>query len=126
MTVHVAINGFGRVGCFMRRAHDHDQQGDIEVVAVNDLAAAPALADLLKRDSPFCRFPAQVVGAEGGISVDGARVLALVDTGPSALPWSELGVDVVPLLLTTPTWSVTAYSGTTSMFPISASDGEPL
>jgi hypothetical protein len=91
MTVRVAINGSGRVGCFMRPAHD--QHGDIEVVAVNDLAAA---------------------------------VLALVGTGPSALSWSELGVDVVPLLLTAPTWSVTAYSGTTSMFPISASDGEPL
>jgi len=94
MPVRVAINGFGRVGrCFMRAAYD--QQADIEVVAVNDLAGAPALAHLLKYDSVFGRFPGTVLAEEGGISVDGAHFVALAETDPSALPWAELGVDVV-------------------------------
>jgi glyceraldehyde 3-phosphate dehydrogenase len=108
----------------MRAAYD--QHADIEVVAINDLAAAPALANLLEYDSVFGRFSAQVVAEAGGISVDGPRFLALAETDPSALPWTELGVDVVPLLLTAPTWSVTAYNGTTSLLPMSASGGEPL
>jgi glyceraldehyde 3-phosphate dehydrogenase len=94
MPVRVAINGFGRVGrCFMRAAYD--QHADIEVVAVNDLAAAPALAHLLKYDSVFGRFPGKVLVEDGGISVDGAHFLALAETDPSALPWAKLGVDVV-------------------------------
>jgi glyceraldehyde 3-phosphate dehydrogenase len=85
MRVRVAINGFGRVGrCFMRVAYD--SHADIETVAVNDLAAAPALAHLLKYDSVFGRLPAQVVAEVGGISVDRARFLALGETDPSALP----------------------------------------
>jgi glyceraldehyde 3-phosphate dehydrogenase len=125
MPVRVAINGFGRAGRWLMRAA-YDQHADIEVVGVNDLAAAPALAHLLKYDSVFGRFPAQMAAEKGGISVDEARVLALAETDPSALPWTELGVDVVPLLLTAPTSSVTAYSGTTSLSPMSASGGEPL
>jgi glyceraldehyde 3-phosphate dehydrogenase len=77
MPVRAAINGFGRVGrCFMRAAYD--QHADIQVVAVNDLAAAPALAPLFKCDSVFGRFSAEVVAEVGGISVDGPR-LALAE-----------------------------------------------
>jgi glyceraldehyde 3-phosphate dehydrogenase len=108
----------------MRTAYD--QHGDIEVVAVNDLAAPPALAHLLRYDSGFGRFPAPVVAEQGGISIDGDRLLLLGETDPNARPWSELGVDVVPWLLTTPTWSATAYNGTASLLPMSGSGRESL
>jgi glyceraldehyde 3-phosphate dehydrogenase len=94
MPVRVAINGFGRVGrCFLRAARD--QHADIEVVAVNDLAPASTLSQLLKYDSVFGRFPAEVLAVDGGISVDGVHVQAFAETDPRALPWSELGVEVV-------------------------------
>jgi glyceraldehyde 3-phosphate dehydrogenase len=94
MPVRVAINGFGRVGrSFLRAAHDH--HADIEVVAVNDLAAPAMLAQLLKYDSVYGRFPGEVVAEDGGILVAGQLVRALAETDPLALPWAELGVDVV-------------------------------
>jgi glyceraldehyde 3-phosphate dehydrogenase len=94
MPVRVAINGFGRVGrSFMRAAHA--QSADIEVVAVNDLAAPTMLAQLLKYDSVYGRFDGEVVADESGISIDGVPLRALAETDPAALPWAELGVDVV-------------------------------
>jgi glyceraldehyde 3-phosphate dehydrogenase len=94
MAVRVAINGFGRVGrSFLRAAHE--QSADIEVVAVNDLAATPMLAHLLKYDSVYGRFSGEVVAQDGAISIDGVKVTALAETDPLALPWAELGVDVV-------------------------------
>jgi glyceraldehyde 3-phosphate dehydrogenase len=91
MPVRVAINGFGRVGrCLVRAAYD--SHADIEVVAVNDLAVAPALAHLLKYDSVFGRSPAQAVADVGGISVDGARVLALAKPISAAFSAANLGL----------------------------------
>ena len=94
MSVRVAINGFGRVGRSVLRAA-HEQEADIEVVAVNDLVEAGTLAHLLKYDSVFGRFPGKVVVEDGSIVIDGEPVLALAETDPLALPWKELGVDVV-------------------------------
>jgi glyceraldehyde 3-phosphate dehydrogenase len=94
MPVRVAINGFGRVGrSFLRAAHEQD--ADIEVVAVNDLVAPSTLAQLLKYDSVFGRFPGEVLAEDDGLSIDGIHIRALAETDPLALPWSELGVDVV-------------------------------
>jgi glyceraldehyde 3-phosphate dehydrogenase len=94
MPARVAINGFGRVGrCFLRAAHEHDV--DIEVVAVNDLVDAPTLAHLLKYDSVFGRFPGTIEPNEHGFEVDGRQLKACAETDPKALPWDELGVDVV-------------------------------
>jgi glyceraldehyde 3-phosphate dehydrogenase len=94
MAVRVAINGFGRIGrSFLRAAHGRD--ADVEVVAVNDLIAASDLAHLLKYDSVFGRFPGQVAAEDGSIVIDGAPVRALAERDPGALPWRELGVDVV-------------------------------
>jgi glyceraldehyde 3-phosphate dehydrogenase len=94
MPVRVAINGFGRVGrSFLRAAHE--QEADIEVVAINDLVAPSTLAQLLKYDSVYGRFPGEVVAHTDGISVDGVHVRALAETDPLALPWAELGIDVV-------------------------------
>jgi glyceraldehyde 3-phosphate dehydrogenase len=94
MSVRVAINGFGRVGRSVMRAA-HEQGADIEVVAVNDLVDATTLAHLLKYDSVYGRFPGEVAVDGGEIVVDGVQVRTLAETDPLALPWDELGVDVV-------------------------------
>ena len=94
MSIRVAINGFGRIGrCFLRSAYEQDS--GVEVVAVNDLVAAPTLAHLLKYDSVFGRFPGEVAVQNGGIAIDGTEIQALAEKDPSSLPWEELGVDVV-------------------------------
>jgi glyceraldehyde 3-phosphate dehydrogenase len=94
MTIRVAINGFGRVGRAAFRAA-RESEADIEWVAINDLVAPETLAHLLKRDSVYGRFPGGVEAAAGAISVDGILVPTFAETEPSALPWAELGVDVV-------------------------------
>jgi glyceraldehyde 3-phosphate dehydrogenase len=94
MPVRVAINGFGRVGRSVLRAA-HEQGADIEVVAVNDLVDAATLAHLLKYDSVYGRFPGDVAADAGDIVVDSVQVRTLAETDPLALPWEELGVDVV-------------------------------
>jgi len=94
MPVRVAINGFGRVGRSVLRAA-HEQNADIEIVAVNDLVDAGTLAHLLKYDSVYGRFPADVGVEQGNIVIDGVQVRTLAQTDPLALPWAELGVDVV-------------------------------
>jgi glyceraldehyde 3-phosphate dehydrogenase len=94
MSVRVAINGFGRIGrCFLRSAYEQD--AGIEIVAVNDLVAAPTLAHLLAYDSVFGRFPGEVAVENGGIAIDGTGIQAFAETDPSSLPWGQLGVDVV-------------------------------
>jgi glyceraldehyde 3-phosphate dehydrogenase len=94
MSVRVAINGFGRIGRSVLRAA-HENNADIEVVAINDLVDAGTLAHLLKYDSVFGRFPADVARGNGGIVVGEGHIRALSETEPTKLPWQELGVDVV-------------------------------
>jgi glyceraldehyde 3-phosphate dehydrogenase len=72
MPVRVAINGFGRIGRSVVRAV-HQRYADIELVAVNDLVDAGALAHLLKYDSVFGRFPGTVAVEDEGIVIDGTR-----------------------------------------------------
>ena len=101
MTVRVGINGFGRIGRNFYRALEAQQaQGsstDIEVVAVNDLTDNATLAHLLKFDSILGRFPKDIsLEGEDTIVVGNNKIKALeVTEGPSALPWGDLGVDVV-------------------------------
>jgi glyceraldehyde 3-phosphate dehydrogenase len=94
MAVRVGINGFGRVGrCFMRAAYE--RSADIEVVAVNDLVDARTLAHLLRYDSVFGRFPGEVITTGDGLEVSGQLIRTFAETEPYALPWRDLGVDVV-------------------------------
>src|SRR6516164_9857703 len=94
MSVRVAINGFGRVGrCALRAAHQ--SEADLEIIAVNDLVEATALAHLLRYDSVFGRFPGKVEATDDGIEIDGHLVRTFAEREPQALPWSDLGVDVV-------------------------------
>src|SRR5690349_15602441 len=94
MAVKVGINGFGRIGRNVFRAA-HEAGADIEFVAVNDLVDPATMAHLLKYDSILGRFPAEVEAGEGKITVDGREVKMLSERDPAALPWGELGVDVV-------------------------------
>ncbi len=94
MTVRVGINGFGRIGRNFYRAA-RERGGDIEVVAVNDLTSPATLAHLLKYDSVLGKLDADVKPTEDGISVDGKEFLVTSERDPKALPWGDLGVDVV-------------------------------
>ena len=93
MSIRVGVNGFGRIGRVFFRTAIGDK--DIEVVAVNDLADAKTLAHLLKHDSVHGTLAADVEAKGEAIFVDGreTRVCKLKD--PAALPWKELGADVV-------------------------------
>ncbi len=94
MTVRVGINGFGRIGRnFFRAALAQD--ADIEVVGANDLTDNKTLAHLLKYDSILGRLQQDVSYDEENIIVGGRKIRALAERDPSALPWKELGADVV-------------------------------
>ena len=94
MTVRVGINGFGRIGRnFLRAAWA--QGADVEVVAVNDLTDARTNAHLLRYDSTHGRFDAEVAVDDDAIVVGGQRIRVLAEREPKALPWGELGVEVV-------------------------------
>jgi glyceraldehyde 3-phosphate dehydrogenase len=94
MAVKVGINGFGRIGRNVFRAA-HAAGADIEFVAVNDLTDPGTLAHLLKYDSILGRFPAEVEVDGDTISVGGTPLKVLSERDPAALPWGDLGVDVV-------------------------------
>ena len=92
-TTRVAINGFGRIG---RAAFKiARERKDLEIVAINDLADNATLAYLLKNDSNYGTYHYDVSADDSGITVDGVAVKVLGEKDPAALPWSELGVDIV-------------------------------
>ncbi len=94
MAIRVGINGFGRTGrAFFRAALRHDL--GLEVVAINDLGSPEALARLLARDSVYGRFDQTVATAGNVLVVAGNRILLPAQHEIKALPWAELGVDVV-------------------------------
>jgi glyceraldehyde 3-phosphate dehydrogenase len=94
MAVKVGINGFGRIGRNVFRAAQA-AGADLEFVAVNDLTDPETLAHLLKYDSILGRFPGEVSLNGETISVDGTPLKVLSERDPAALPWGDLGVDVV-------------------------------
>jgi len=93
MTLKIAINGFGRIGRVVFR--EALKQEEIEIVAVNDLTDAAMLAHLLKYDSVHGVFDAEVTFDNDTLIVDGKKVKVYAEKDPAALPWGELGVDVV-------------------------------
>jgi glyceraldehyde 3-phosphate dehydrogenase len=94
MTVRIGINGFGRIGRNYLRAA-RLLGADVEVVAINDLTSADTLAHLLKYDSTHGRFAGDVSVEDGALVLDSGRVAVLAERDPKALPWGDLGVDVV-------------------------------
>jgi glyceraldehyde 3-phosphate dehydrogenase len=94
VTVRVGINGFGRIGRnFWRAVAAGDY--DIEIVAANDLGDVETMAHLLRFDSVLGPLPGEVTVTGNGISVDGKELRILAERDPGALPWGDLGVDVV-------------------------------
>jgi glyceraldehyde 3-phosphate dehydrogenase len=94
VTVKVGINGFGRIGRnFFRAALA--KGSDLEIVAVNDLTDNKTLAHLLKYDSITGRLDAEVTFDETQIIVNGKAIKVFEEKDPSALPWGDLGVDIV-------------------------------
>ncbi|MEW6105188.1 MAG: type I glyceraldehyde-3-phosphate dehydrogenase [Bacillota bacterium] len=93
MAVKVGINGFGRIGRIVYRAALENPA--IDVVAVNDLADAKTNAHLLKYDSVHGTFRGSVEAKDGEIVVNGKSVKVLSEKDPAAIPWKDLGVDIV-------------------------------
>ena len=94
MPVRVGINGFGRIGRNVFRAAC-ERGADIEWVAVNDLVDPQTIAHLLKYDSNYGPFPGTVEATDTGFRVDGTEIRVLAERDPAALPWGELGAEVV-------------------------------
>ena len=94
MTVKVAINGFGRIGRLVARAM-LERGGDLELVAVNDLADAESNAWLFKRDSVHGKWPGTVAAEGQDLVVDGKRIRVTAERDPVNLPHGELGVELV-------------------------------
>jgi glyceraldehyde 3-phosphate dehydrogenase len=92
--VRVGVNGFGRIGRNFWRAVD-SLDTDVEIVAINDLTDTKTLAHLLKYDSILGVLPYEVKAGDGVLSVDGKDITALSERDPGALPWTDLGVDIV-------------------------------
>jgi len=96
MAYKVGINGFGRIGRQVFKAiHEGGFSDLFEVVAVNDLTDNATLAHLLKYDSTYGRFDAEITSDDEGIVVNGHQVKVLAERDPANLPWGDLGVDLV-------------------------------
>ena len=96
MAVRVAINGYGRIGRNILRAHyEGGKKHDIEIVAVNDLGDANTNAHLTQYDTAHGRFPGSVSVESDHFLVNGDKIAVLAERNPAQLPWKDLGVDVV-------------------------------
>ena len=99
MAIRVGINGFGRIGRqVLRAAKQQGGQGgaaELDFVAVNDLTDTKTLAHLFKYDSVHRTYQGTVTSKEGSITVDGDEIRVFAEKDPAALPWKDLGVDIV-------------------------------
>jgi len=95
VTTRIGINGFGRIGRQTLKAILDRHPDDLEVVAINDLAPTATNAHLFRYDSTYGRYDGEVSSGEGTITVDGHEIRALSERDPAALPWGDLGVDIV-------------------------------
>ena len=96
MTIRVAINGYGRIGRNILRAHyEGGKKHDIEIVAINDLGDAATNAHLTQYDTAHGRFPGAVSIDRDSLVVNGDKIRVVAERNPSDLPWKELKVDVV-------------------------------
>jgi glyceraldehyde 3-phosphate dehydrogenase len=96
MTIKIAINGYGRIGRNILRAHyEGGKKHDIQIVAINDLGDPKTNAHLTKYDTAHGPFPGTVVVDGDSMVVNGDRIKVLANRNPAELPWGQLGVDVV-------------------------------
>ncbi len=94
MSVRVAINGFGRIGRNILRAMVEAERKDIEVIAINDLAAVETNAHLLRFDSVHGRFPGEVTVKGDTISCGNGAIKVTAVKDPTQLPWKDFGIDI--------------------------------
>ncbi len=96
MTIKVAINGYGRIGRNILRAHyEGGKRHDLAIVAINDLGDPQTNAHLTQYDTAHGRFPGSVAVDGDAMVVNGDRIKVLANRNPAELPWGALGVDVV-------------------------------
>ena len=96
MTIKVAINGYGRIGRNILRAHyEGGKKHDIEIVAINDLGSPETNAHLTRYDTAHGKFPGKVAVDGDSMVVNGDRIKVFAQRDPAQLPWGALGVDVV-------------------------------
>ena len=96
MTIKVAINGYGRIGRNVLRAHyEGNKKHDIQIVAINDLGPVETNAHLTRYDTAHGKFPGKVAVEGDSMVVNGDKIRVLAQRDPAQLPWGELGVDVV-------------------------------
>ncbi|HFE67120.1 MAG TPA: type I glyceraldehyde-3-phosphate dehydrogenase, partial [Chloroflexi bacterium] len=93
--IKVGINGFGRIGRQVYKAIRENYEGVLDVEAINDLMPVETNAHMLKYDSTYGRFPAEVEVRDGDIYVDGEILKSYAERDPANLPWGELGVEIV-------------------------------
>jgi glyceraldehyde 3-phosphate dehydrogenase len=95
MAIRVGINGFGRIGRQALRVAKEQGVADLDFVAVNDLTDTKTLAHLFKYDSVHRAYDGDVRTSANGITVDGDEIRVFAEKDPAALPWKDLGVDIV-------------------------------
>ncbi len=100
MPIKVAINGYGRIGRNILRAHYEGAKSggsrhDLEIVAINDLGSPETNAHLTRHDTVHGKFPGKVEVDGNAMLVNGDRIKVLAQRNPAELPWGALGVDVV-------------------------------
>ncbi len=95
MAVKVGINGFGRIGRQVLKAIRDMYPNELEVVAFNDIGDLKTMAHLLKYDSNYGRFNGKVEVADDGLMIDGKKIKAFKETDPAAIPWGDMGVNIV-------------------------------
>ena len=97
MTIRVAINGYGRIGRNILRAHYEGGKfkNEIQIVAINDLGNAESNAHLTRYDTAHGKFPGTVTVEGDTMIVNGDKIKVFAERNPANIPWGELGVDVV-------------------------------
>ena len=95
MTTRIGVNGFGRIGRQVVKVIRAEYPEELDIVAFNDLGDLPTMAHLFKYDSTYGKYPGAVEIENGGLRVDGDQIQALSVRDPEALPWDELGVELV-------------------------------
>lgn len=96
MTIRIAINGYGRIGRNILRAHyEYQKHPDIEIVAINDLGDVKTNAHLTKYDTTHHKFPGDVSVEGNNLIVNGDKIRVVAERDPKKLPWKEMNVDIV-------------------------------
>ena len=96
MSIKIGINGYGRIGRNVLRAlYESGRNGELQIVAINDLGNADTNAHLTRYDTVHGRFAGTVAVEGDEMVVNGDRIKVLAERNPAELPWGDLGVDVV-------------------------------